>query len=124
MLEWRAMNDLPPLFAAPPSVYAVGDEYRICVPSTAECTMWVECAGLAHFDHANGILRSGRPVHMASLPQRDLDRARAYAVCLRPIVERKPYYTQTGSSCLFGLFCFLEPNLVQRISLHQFVCPT
>ena len=87
---------LPPLFAAPPSVYAVGDEYRVCVPTTAECTMWVECAGRAHYDHANGILRSGRPVHMASLPQRDLDRAKSYAVCLRPIVERKPYYTQTG----------------------------
>ena len=90
------MNDLPPLFAAPPSVYAVGDEYRICVPVTAECTMWVECAGRAHYDHANGILRSGRPVHMASLPQHDLDRARAYAVCLRPIVKREPYYTKTG----------------------------
>lgn len=91
-----SMNDLPSLFAAPPSVYAVGREYRVCVPTTAECTMWVECAGRAHYDHANGILRSGRPVHLASLPQRDLDGARAYAVCLRPIAKREAYYTKTG----------------------------
>ena len=89
------MSELPPLFAAPPTVYAVGDEYRICVPVSAECTMWVECAGRAHYDHANGILRSGRPVHIASLPQRDLDRTRAYSVFLRPIVKREPYYTKT-----------------------------
>ena len=90
------MNALPPLFAAPPSVYAVGRDYRICVPVTAECTMWVECAGRRRFDHANGILRSGRPVHVASVPQRDLDGARTYAVFLRPIVKREPYYTKTG----------------------------
>ena len=100
------MNELPSLFAAPPSVYVVGDRYTICVPTKAECTMWVECAGRAHYDHANGILRSGRPVHTASLPQRDLDRARAYTVCLRPIVERKPYFTQTGEVQRFAVSGF------------------
>ena len=95
MNETSPVSVLPSLFAAPPSVYAVGNEYRVCVPVTGECTMWVECAGRAHYDHANGILRSGRPVHVASLPQRDLDRARAYAVCLRPIVKREAYFTKT-----------------------------
>ena len=90
------MNELPSLFAAPPSVYAVGTDYCICVPVTAECTMWVECGGLVRYDHANGILRSARPVHMAYVPQSALDAAGSYAVCLRPIVERKPYFTQTG----------------------------
>lgn len=105
-------NDLPPLFAAPPSVYAVGNEYRVCVPVTGECTMWVECAGRSHFDHANGILRSGRPVHIASLPQRDLDAARAYAVRLRPIVKREPYFTKTGPVQTFqaGAFRPVSPR--------------
>ena len=90
------MDTLPSLFAAPPAVYAVGDRYCVCVAVTGECTMWVECAGKSHYDHANGILRSGRPVHIASVPQSDLDTARAYTVFLRPIIERKPYFSQTG----------------------------
>ena len=90
------MDPLPSLFAAPPSVYAVGGAYCICVPVTGTCTMWVECAGKAHYDHANGILRSGRPVHIATVPQRDLDAVRAYTVFLRPLIERKPYFSETG----------------------------
>ena len=90
------MNGLPPLFAAPPSVYAVGGAYCVCVATTAQCTMAVECGGRSFFDHANGILRSGRTVHMATLPQSVLDRARAYTVVLREIRERKPYFTETG----------------------------
>lgn len=58
--------------------------------------MWVECAGRIHFDHANGILRSGRSVHSAAVPQRDLDGSRTYTVCLRPIEKREPYFTKTG----------------------------
>ena len=90
------MDTLPSLFASPPAVYAVGDTYCVSVAVNAECTMGVECAGRIHYDHANGILRSGRPVHMATIPQRDLDRTRSYTVILRPILERKPYFTTTG----------------------------
>ncbi|MBR1608636.1 MAG: metallophosphoesterase [Kiritimatiellae bacterium] len=121
------MVPLPPLFAAPPTVYAVGGAYVVCVPVTAECTMWVECAGTVSYDHANGILRSGRPVHLASVPRGVLDSARSYSVHLRPIVERKPYFTETGEVQSFETaFRPVEPRdgvlrLLNVPDTHSFV---
>lgn len=80
----------------PPSVYAVGHEYQVCVLVERECTMWVEVGGVRHFDHSNGVLRSGRFLHIAHVPQKALDKARSYKVCLREIKERKPYFTECG----------------------------
>lgn len=79
-----------------PSVYAVEDEYQITALVTAECTMWVEVGGEKYFDHSNGILRSGRFLHKASLPMKVLDRARSYKICLQRLNERKPYFTDYG----------------------------
>ncbi len=79
-----------------PSVYAVEDEYQVCALVEAECTMWVEVGGRAYYDHSNGILRSGRYLHIARVPLKVLDRARAYTLCLQRLNERKPYFTDFG----------------------------
>lgn len=84
------------LFSCPPSVYIVDGEYQICVLVESECTMWVEIAGRKFYDHSNGILRSGRFVHIAHVPQDLLDQERAYTVRLQKLNERKPYFTDYG----------------------------
>lgn len=85
-----------PLLAAAPSVFAVEDEYRICALVSAECTMWVEVDGESFFDHSNGILRSGKFLHMAAVPMERLDKAGKYKVFLQRLNERKPYFTDYG----------------------------
>lgn len=84
------------LFATYPSVFAVGKEYRICVLVEAECTMWVAVGDKNYYDHSNGILRSGRYLHMVTVPQQALHDAGKYTVFCRSIVQRKPYYTECG----------------------------
>ena len=86
------------LLACPPSVFAVEDEYQICALVGAECTMRVEVGGRTYFDHSNGILRSGRFLHIARVPLKALERARGYAVVLERIRERKPYFTDYGET--------------------------
>ena len=82
--------------AAYPSVYAVKDEYQICVLVNSECIMWVEIGKKKYYDHSNGILRSGKFVHMVHVPRRILDGEKKYRVYLQRIPERKPYYTECG----------------------------
>ena len=84
------------LLSTYPSVYAVGEEYQICALVKSECTMWVEVAGKCYYDHSNGILRSGKFLHIARVPMSALDGAGKYTVNLRKINERKPYYTDFG----------------------------
>lgn len=84
------------LLSCPPSVFAVEGEYQICALVEGECTMWAEVGGVRHYDHSNGILRSGRFLHIARVPLKALERARRYTVCLERINERKPYFTDYG----------------------------
>ena len=86
------------LLSCPPSVFTVEDEYQICALVEGECTMWAEVDGVAYYDHSNGILRSGRFLHIARVPLKALERARRYTVCLERINERKPYFTDYGET--------------------------
>lgn len=79
-----------------PSVYAVEKEYQICVPVKRECTMWVQIGSKNYYDHSNGILRSGKFLHIAHVPQQVLDREKKYTVHLREIRKRKPYFSECG----------------------------
>lgn len=85
-----------PLIVGYPSVYAVEDEYQICVLVASECTMWVEVDGVCYYDHSNGILRSGRFVHIAHVPLKALDKAKKYTVHLQRMIERKAYFANYG----------------------------
>lgn len=79
-----------------PSVYAVGREYQICLPVRQECTMWVRVGEKDYCDHSNGILRSGKFLHIVHVPCEALERERRYTVCLREIRKRRPYFTECG----------------------------
>ena len=78
-----------------PAVFAVGDEYQIMVVTEAPCLFWVRVGDCEYFDESNGILRSLSDLHRVCVPMSELDREKAYTVCVRPIVERKPYFTET-----------------------------
>lgn len=58
--------------------------------------MWVEVGGERFCDHSNGILRSGRFLHKATIPIKLLDKAKSYTLCLQRLNERKPYFTDYG----------------------------
>jgi hypothetical protein len=77
-------------------VYAVEDEYQIFLLVNKECTMWVEVDGTKYYDHSNGILRSDTFLHKATVPMDILNNAEEYTVHVREIINRKPYYTETG----------------------------
>ncbi|MBQ8858325.1 MAG: metallophosphoesterase [Clostridia bacterium] len=90
------MKPIPAEFATTPIVYAVGKNYEILVPVTAETVMWVEVGGESFYDDSNGILRSGSSTHKMRVPAALLDEEKKYTVCYRVINERKPYFTDAG----------------------------
>ena len=88
--------DYPELFETYPTVYAVGKDYQITVPVTAESVMWVKIGGRQFYDDSNGILRSDTRTHKIEVPGAVLDEARSYTVCWRKVNERKPYFSDLG----------------------------
>ena len=81
-----------------PSVFAVGREYQIMVPVTEEVTMWVEVGGKCYYDETNGILRSKNMIHRVSVPCDELDGAGEYTLYYRRMLNRRPYYTESGDA--------------------------
>ena len=90
------MKQIPDVFFTTPIVYAVGNEYQILVPVAAETLMWVQVGDRCYYDDSNGILRSNPTTHRMIVPMEELDRAGAYTVCFRRMIERKPYRSETG----------------------------
>ncbi|MBQ8684473.1 MAG: metallophosphoesterase [Clostridia bacterium] len=79
-----------------PAVFAVEDTYQILVPVEKESLFWVRIGDTCYYDESNGILRSLSELHRATVPMAALDDAGSYTVCIRPLVERKPYFTETA----------------------------
>lgn len=78
-----------------PAVFAVENEYQIMVPVERECLFWVRVGENDYYDESNGILRSRSLLHRAHVPMAELDQAGEYTVCVRPLIERKPYRSTT-----------------------------
>ena len=78
-----------------PAVFAVDDTYQIMVPIEKEALFWVRVGDTDYYDESNGILRSLSELHRATVPMAALDAAGCYTVCIRPLVERKPYFTES-----------------------------
>lgn len=78
-----------------PAVFAVENEYQIMVPVEKECLFWVRVEDKEFYDESNGILRSRSMLHRTHVPLELLDRTKEYTVCVRPLIERKPYFTTT-----------------------------
>lgn len=79
-----------------PAVFAVGDTYQIMVPVTCPTLMWVKVGDDCYYDDSNGIIRSDVTTHRMTVPMEELDRAGKYTVCYRRMIERKPYFSETG----------------------------
>jgi predicted phosphodiesterase len=77
-----------------PAVFAVENEYQIMVNTTRAALFSVLVEDEEYFDESNGILRSISNMHRVCVPMEALDRAGKYTVRVRPLVERKPYYTE------------------------------
>lgn len=84
------------VFKTSPAVFAVGKEYQIIVPVKKQCVMWVNVGDESYYDDSNGILKSNVKLHKMSVPSKELDKAKKYTVCYRIMIERKPYFSETG----------------------------
>jgi hypothetical protein len=84
-----------------PAVFAVGNEYQIMVETKKEALLSVKIQNEIYYDESNGIMNSLSPIHRVSVPCEILDKATEYTVCVIPIIERKPYYTETEEQLEF-----------------------
>lgn len=89
-----------------PAVFAVKSKYQIMLYVTEPSLMWVRVGDKKYYDEANGILRSNTQVHRVIVPMEELDAAKSYTICLRKVVERKPYYPEIEEVCQYTYeFC-------------------
>ena len=78
-----------------PAVFAVERNYQIMVTTVRPALFSVRVGGEEYFDESNGIMRSLCDIHRVTVPMAALDAAGEYTVCVRPLIERKPYFTET-----------------------------
>ena len=77
-----------------PIVFAVNNEYQIMMYVNEPSLMWVKVGDMTFYDESNGILRSNVHIHRVIMPMRILDEAKSYSVCLRKVIDRKPYFPE------------------------------
>ncbi len=82
-------------FKLDPAVFAVDKYYQIMMPCEKACLFFVKIGDKCYYDESNGIMRSKNEIHRVEVPVKELDEAKEYTVCIRPIIERKPYFTET-----------------------------
>lgn len=78
-----------------PAVFAVGNTYQIMVEVCQEALMSVRVGEKIWYDETNGIMNSLSNLHRVIVPMAALDEALEYTVCIRPIIDRKPYFPTT-----------------------------
>lgn len=78
-----------------PAVFAVDKSYQIMVQLQCEALVSIQIGNKTYYDDSNGIMNSLSPIHRVCVPMKVLDQEKQYTVCIRPIVERKPYFTET-----------------------------
>ena len=79
-----------------PAVFAVADRYQIMVETTCEAMVGVRIGGREWYDASNGIMNSLSPLHRVTVPMTALDEAKGYILLVRPVIDRKPYFTETA----------------------------
>lgn len=85
-----------------PAVFAVGDRYQIMVEVQSPSLMSVRVGQQTYYDETNGIMNSLSPIHRVQVPMEVLDEAKTYTLCIRPLVERKPYFSTTEDMVEFS----------------------
>lgn len=79
-----------------PTVFAVENMYQIMVPVTSPSLLWVQIGENNYYDESNGIMCSMSTLHRVTVPMDVLNQHRCYTVYERPLIERKPYFTETA----------------------------
>lgn len=81
-----------------PAVFAVGQDYEILLPVEKPSLFWVRVGEETYYDASNGVVNTLSKIHRVTVPMEFLDRAGGYTVCIKPVIERKPYFTETGQT--------------------------
>ena len=105
------------LLKTAPAVYAVREEYQILALVEAPCVMWVKVGDQCYYDDSNGVLRSAVEVHRMHVPMEELEQAGEYTVCYRAVLERKPYFSETGD--VVEMTFPFKPLPKEKITLYQ-----
>ena len=79
-----------------PSVFAVGNDYQIMFEVEKEALVSVKVGEKTFFDESNGIMNSLSSMHRVTIPSALLNKEKKYTVCVRPLIERKPYFSETS----------------------------
>lgn len=93
-----------------PAVFAVGKNYQIMVEVECESLMSLKVGENIYYDETNGIMNSLSPIHRITVPMDELNEAKEYTVCIRPITERLPYFTKTEEPLEFSFKFKPVPN--------------
>ena len=84
------------MFIMIPAVFVVDGTYQIMVRREKPALMWIKVGDKCYYDHSNGVLRSDTKIHKMTVPMEVLDRVGEYTICEREMINRKPYFPQTG----------------------------
>ena len=87
-------NQLTEIMPYYPGVYAVGEEYQIIMPFSAEAIVKIQVGDSIFYDDMCGVLRSSDLIHRIHVPMSVLDEAKEYTVIYQKIIERKAYFPE------------------------------
>ena len=87
-------NQLTEIMPYYPGVYAVGEEYQIIMPFSAEAIVKIQVGDSMFYDDMCGVLRSSDLIHRVHIPASALDEAKEYTVIYQKIIERKAYFPE------------------------------
>lgn len=99
-----------------PVVFAVKNEYQIFVFVEREALVSIKCGDNIYYDNINGIMRSLNNLHKVIVPMAVLDAEKKYSVEITPIIERKPYFTETDDSQIFE-YDFVPVESVEQLKI-------
>lgn len=87
-------NQLTEIMPYYPGVYAVGEEYQIIMPFSAEAIVKLGVGERIFYDDMCGVLRSSDLIHRIHIPMSVLNEAKEYTVIYQKIIERKAYFPE------------------------------
>lgn len=82
-------------FEHDPAVFVVDKYYQIMMPCDKACFFFVRVGDKYYYDELNGIMCSRNKIHKVYVPAAELDKAKEYTICIRPIIRRKAYFSRT-----------------------------
>ncbi len=95
------MKEFEYFFKTAPTVFLTGEYYQIMAPVTRPSLMCVRVGDKRFYDECNGIMRSSVHIHRVKVPKDVLDVAGGYEIAVREMLERKPYFSDTGKEYVF-----------------------